>query len=121
MFTLPVWDILASYDGDSKNFSFEGEIFDGYFDDIVFKKPLSFEIYIMWLDDRVEVICKNLKTQVVYDGRSHDVSIGEFEREFKLKREPGDPDDIGEIDSHGMTVDLAPILREEIIMACYTL
>lgn len=121
MFTLPVWDIVASYSGDSKNFSFEWEIFDGYFEDILFKRPLSFDIQMVWLDDRVIITCKNLKTKVLYEEKMHDVNISEFEREFKLKRDQYDPDDIGEIDSHGMTINLAPVLREEIIMACYSL
>lgn len=121
MFTIPVGDILASYSGDSKKFSFEGEIFDGYFEDITFKKPLTFDMQIIGLDDRVEIHCNNLKTRVLYEGKSQDIHIPTFDRTFKLHRDKDDPDDIGTIDARSMTIDLAPMLREEIIMACYTL
>ncbi len=119
MFKIPIGDILASYSGDSKEFSFSWEIFDGYFDDILFKKPLSFSLQIIALDDAVEVHFKNLISQVEYDKVLYDVNISSFDREWRLRKWKDDPDDIGEVDKHSMTIDLAPVLREEIIMFCH--
>ncbi len=122
MFKIPVGDILASYTGDSKKFSFSGEIFDGYMEDIVFKKPLEFKIELIALDDGVEAIFENLETQVLYEDKVHKVKIGNFERTWKKDIDPGfDGDDVYPIDIRSMTIDLAPVLREEIIMACHEL
>ena len=121
MFTIPVWDILSSYTWDSKKFSFSGEVFDGFFSDITFLAPLEFDIQILALDDGVEVLFEKLDTRVRYEWSDHTVHIARFDRQWKKKKELLDADDIYEIDSHSMMIDLAPVIREEIIMACHEL
>lgn len=118
MFTIPVGDILSSYAGDSKKFSFSGEIYDGYYSDLTFRKPLEFTIRIIALDDGVEVVFESLSTEVVYEGTKHIIQISSFERTFKTHFDPlSDPDDIRPIEN--MTIDLAPVIREEIIIATH--
>jgi hypothetical protein len=73
------------------------------------------------IEDRIEIFCRNFSTEVIYEQKKHHIAIALFDREFKLHKNPDDPDDIGEIDSHGMTIDIAPVIREEIIMACHML
>ena len=51
MFILPIWDLLSSYTGDSRDFGFLWPIFDGYYEDIKFLADLDFQIQIMTLDD----------------------------------------------------------------------
>ena len=122
MFTLPVWDLLSSYSGDSKSFSFSGEIYDGYFDDIRFTTPLEFQIRIVALDDWVEVIFDSLKSTVIYDWMSYPIEIAGFERAFKNHIDPLiDGDDVRPIENGWQMIDLAPVIREEIIMACHSL
>jgi hypothetical protein len=122
MFTIPVGDILASYSGDSKEFSFSGEIFDGYYDDIAFLTPLEFSIKLISLDDGVQAMFQNLNTRVRYEDREHDVTIGGFDRTWQKHIDPlTDDDDVQRLDIHSMTIDLAPVIREEIIMACHEL
>lgn len=122
MFTFPVWDILASYTGDSKKFSFSGEIFDGYMEDITFQEPLEFSLQAIALDDGVEVLFQSLSTKVLYDGRLFPLEITEFARTWKKRVDPlVDADDVRPIDMRSMTIDLAPVIREEIIMACHSL
>ena len=122
MFTIPVWDILSSYTWDSKKFSFSGEVFDGFFDDIRFLSPLKFDIEMLALEDGVEVLFKWFKTEAEYEWKRHDIDIARFERTWKTKIDPlEDGDDIGKIDQRSMTLDLAPVIREEIIMACHEL
>jgi len=76
----------------------------------------------MTLDDGLSVSFENLKTVVVYDWKRHDVRILSFDRIWKNKIDPlEDADDIREINTKNMTIDLAPVLREEIIMACHEL
>jgi len=121
MFTIPVGDILSSYTWDSKKFSFSGEVFDGYMEDISFKKPLEFTLQIIALDEGVSVIFENLKTTVLYEEKIHTVNIGNFERTWKKYIDPEtDDDDIKQLDVRSMTIDLAPVIREEIVMACYS-
>lgn len=121
MFSIPVWDLLVSYSWDSKSFSFAGEVYDGYYDDISFSKPLNFQIRIVALDDGVEVIFDNLSTEVIYEDRKHPIQISGFERTFKTHLDPlEDPDDVRQIGNGGQTIDLGPIIREEIIMACHS-
>ncbi len=122
MFTIPIGDILSSYTGDSKKFSFSGEVFDGCMEDIFFKKPLEFTLQILALDDWVSVVFENLRTEVLYDGKMHSIQIGNFDRTWKKIIDPLlDDDDIRKIDMRSMTIDLAPVIREEIIMTCYSL
>ena len=117
MFTIPVWDLLSSYSWDSSSFSFSGEVFDGALEDIKFLEPLEFSIEIIALQDAVEVIFKDLRTQIEYEGKEHAIHIGNFERTFKVFIDPLDPDDIRPIENS--LIDLWPVLLEEIIMATY--
>lgn len=116
MFKIPVSDLLASYSGDSKEFSFSGEIYDGYLEDIQFLKPLEFSVKIIALDDGVSVIFHNLSTEVRYDWIVFSIEIGNFERTWKNFIDPlSDADDVNKIE--GGSIDLGPVIREEIIMA----
>mgnify|MGYP006888932806 CR=1 FL=1 len=120
MLQIPVWDLLASYSGDSKNFTFAWEIYDGYMEDIQFLKPLEFQIKIISLDDGVEVIFDDLKTEILYEWQKHSIDIGNFERTFKKYIDPLiDGDDVRLIEN--MQIDLTPVIREELIIASMSL
>jgi hypothetical protein len=119
MFILPIWDLLSSYTGDSRDFGFLWPIFDGYYEDIKFLSDLDFQIQIMTLDDGVHVTWNHLNTTVEYEGKKQVINLSEFDRTWKIEREAWDPDDISEIDMRTQTIDLGPIIREEIIMACH--
>jgi hypothetical protein len=72
------------------------------------------------LDDGVEVIFDHLGTTVTYEGKKHIISVSSFARTWKKSIDPiTDDDDVRQIDMYGMTIDLTPVLREEIIMACH--
>ncbi len=119
MFTIPIWDLLSSYTGDSREFTFRGPIFDGYYTDIRFLTDLDFHIQIMTLDDGVNVTWEYLKTTVEYEWKKQSISLNTFDRLWKNHLEEWDPDDISEIDIKNQTIDLGPVIREEIIMACH--
>lgn len=120
MFSLPVWDLLASYSWDSKSFSFSWAVYDGYYHDILFLKPLEFDIRIVSIDDGVAVIFDTLTTEVRYDDHTYPVNISGFERTWKSHVDPlEDGDDVRAIENGGQIIDLAPVIREEIIMACH--
>lgn len=118
MFTIPVWDLLASYTWDSKTFSFSGEVFDGYYSDIIFKKDLSFQIKLIALDDGIEAHFTDFKTRVRHEDITTDVNIKNIDRSWKLKKSKNDADDIKLINKKDMTINLGEVIREEIIMYC---
>ena len=118
MFTIPIGDLLSSYTGDSREFAFSGPIFDGYYEDIKFLSDLEFQIQIMTLDDGVHVTWNYLRATVEYEGKKDVLSLDTFDRSWKNHLEPGDPDDIYEVDMRNHSIDLGPVIREEIIMAC---
>lgn len=118
MFTIPVGDLLASYTWDSKEFSFSGEVFDGYFEDIFFKKDLSFHLRLIALEDGIEAQWSDFSTRVKYENITTDIKIDAFERTWKLNPDKNDPDDIKSINKKDMTIDIGEVIREEIIMYC---
>ncbi|MBC7503962.1 hypothetical protein H7169_03245 [Candidatus Gracilibacteria bacterium] len=118
MFTLPVGDLISSYTGDSREFVFAGPIFDGYYEDIRFLSDLEFAVSIMTLDNGIYVSWSYLRTTVEYEGKREIIDLSPFDRTWKIKLKVGDPDDISEIDMRTQTIDLGPVIREEIIMEC---
>ena len=117
MFTIPVGDLINSYDGDSKIFSFDGEIFDGFYEDLTFLKPLLFTIKLIVINDGIHGIFTNFSTEISYENKKAKISIPEFERVWKTQVDPLDGDDINLINTKNMTIDLKDVIREEIIMA----
>ena len=118
MFKIPVSDLLSSYSWDSKAFSFSWEIYDGSFEDLSFLTPLEFSIQILALENGVDVVFDTLHTRVAYEWKPYDISIWHFERSFRLIINPlEDPDDVRSIEWD--IIDLAPVIREEIIMATH--
>lgn len=120
MFTIPVGDLINSYDGDSKIFSFDGEIFDGFYEDLTFLKPLLFTIKLIVIDDGIHGIFTNFSTEISYENKKTKISIPEFERVWKTQIDPLDGDDISLINTKNMTIDLKDVIREEIIMAFHS-
>lgn len=120
MFTIPVGDLINSYDGDSKIFSFDGEVFDGFYEDLKFLKPLLFTIKLIVIEDGIHGIFTNFSTEVSYENKKTRISIPEFERIWKTQIDPLDGDDINLINTKNMTIDLKNVIREEIIMAFHS-
>ncbi|NDK19222.1 hypothetical protein GW819_00075 [Candidatus Gracilibacteria bacterium] len=115
MFHLNVADLLSSYAGDSRELAFNGEVIPGFYPDIVFTKPLSFQLKLVSLDDGIEVIFEILQTEVEYEGDFYMVSISDISRTFREQYDPLAPDDIKFIDKGN--IDLKEVLHEEILMA----
>ncbi len=89
-------------------------------EDITFLKPLEFQIQIISLDDGVEVIFENLKTEIIYEGQKHMIDSGDFERTFKNHIDPLiDGDDVRKIEN--TIIDLGPVIREELIIESMSL
>lgn len=108
---------MNSYDGDSKVFSFEWPVFDGYYEDILFLDSLRFTIKLITVEEGIHTAFTDFSTRVQYEWKKMNVHIKDFEREWKLHLEPTDPADIKLIDKKHMTIDLKEVIREEIIMS----
>lgn len=116
MFEIPVWDLLASYNWDSKELEFDWEIYDWFYEDLTFLKNLEMRIKIIWLDDAVTLIIEKLTTQVRIGDKICFINIENVDREFRLHKKLEDPDDIKTIiDS---AIDLKDVIREEILIQC---
>jgi len=115
MFHFNVADLLSSYAGDSRELAFNGEVIPGFYPDIVFTKPLSFQLKLVSLDDGIEVIFETLQTEVEYEWDFYMVSISDISRTFREQYDPLAPDDIKFIDKGN--IDLKEVLHEEILMA----
>lgn len=58
---------------------------------------------------------------MIYENQKHIIHISGFERTFKAHIDPlEDPDDVRPIENGGQTIDLGPVIREEIIMDCHS-
>lgn len=116
MFEIPVWDLLTSYSWDSKELEFDWEIYDGFYEDLVFLKNLQLKIKIIGLDEWVTVILEKLTTQVKYGDKVCFINIENIDREFRLYKNDKDPDDIKYI--RDSVIDLKDVIREEILIQC---
>lgn len=120
MLTIPVWDLLSSYEGDSKIFSFEWPIFDWFFEDIQIIGDLSFKIKIIAIEDWISAIFSDLSAHISYEWKQDLIKISDFERQWKKRIDPLDPNDIHEINTKNMTINLKPVIREELIIAFHS-
>ena len=120
MFEIPVGDLMHSYDGDSKIFSFDGEIFDGFYEDITFLESLQFTIKIISIDNGIHGIFSDFSTKIKYENKISKITIPEFERIWKTDIDPLDGDDVNPINTKNMSIDLKDVIREEIIMAFHS-
>lgn len=85
--------------------------------DIIFLKPLEFSLQIIAIDGGISVIFNALSTTVEYEKKKYPIHVSNFERIFKTHLDPLDTDDIKPIKNN--TIDLTPVIREEIIMALH--
>ena len=116
MFTIPVEDILSQYPGYNTSFEFKGDVYPGYYDDILFVQQLRFTLRLVNIDDGIEVVFGNFHTEVEYEGARRMISIPQVIRSFKKVRSTKHLDDIKYIDMKHQTINLDDIIREEIIM-----
>lgn len=118
MFEINVGTLIESYSGDSQTLEFSGDVIPGTFADIETLSPLSFELTLITLDDGIEAIIRNLSVKVRYETVKHSVVVDEVARTFKTEFDPLATDDVRFVNKKNMSIDLTPVLREEIIMAC---
>lgn len=122
MFQIPVWDLLASYTGDSQELAFDGPVYEGYYDDLTFLSNLKLKIRLIAIDEGIELLLSELQASVQFEWMPHTVefiaseTVEPIARRFVTEYDPLLPDDIGIVDVKNSTIDLKNIIREEILL-----
>lgn len=119
MFTIPVGHLLQSYPGDRQSLEFSNKIPSDTFEDIECVDPLAIRMDLIALQDGVEVVLHSITCPTLrYNDRLYDVTVSDVSRTYKQHFDPLAPDDIKFIDMKHSTIDITPILREEILIDC---
>lgn len=118
MFEIPVWDLLNSYNWDSKELEFSWDVYDWFYEEIKFLSPLEMKLKIIWTENWITVIFEYIKTKILYEDKITYIDLSNIDREFREKYEVNNPDDIKYIDMKKSTIDLKDIIKEEILIQC---
>ena len=86
------------------------------YEDLRILGPLKFTLTLIAIEDGVEAIIRGFDAKVEYEGNPSEVHIAEVARTFKKTYDPLAPDDVGFIDPKSSTIDLAKVIREEILI-----
>lgn len=114
MFEIPVWDLLTSYSWDSKTLEFSWDIYEWFYDDLKFLKPLEMRIKLISVDNWITIILESLETQVKYHDAQRFVKLENIERSFHENKKDDDPDDIKYV--KWWNIDLKEVIYEEILI-----
>ncbi len=117
LLSIPVGDLLDSHAGDTREYSFEGEIPEGYYDDLEFLSALSFRVRLISLDDGIEVIIDSLSARVRHEGGTKSISLSGIGRTYNRTYDPLAPDDVKTVNMKHHTIDLSEVVREEILIS----
>jgi hypothetical protein len=120
LFTLDISAILLSPVGTMEEFHFCQEIQGDMWDDLLCETTLEMNIKIVRQDYGVDCILGQLKTTISILSEGIDkkeIEIDGVTREFHLKKNPNDTDDVSYIETRDMTIDLSFILEQELLIA----
>ncbi len=118
MIEIPVGDLLGGREGSRKTLLLDDEIPEDEYGDLKFVGKLSVELELTRVESGVIAVFRRIEGEAKLPERrrKEKVLLRDVEREYKLKKAPEDPDDIGEIDPRGATIDVSPALREEALL-----
>lgn len=118
MLKIPVGDLLGDYEGARKVLEFEDELPSNEFDDVTFIGNVRVELELIHVDFGVQAIFRRVTGTIKLPERprKEKIDIRDVEREYKRKKDPADPDDIGVICPQDASIDVAPALREEALI-----
>ena len=118
MLKIPVGDLLGDYEGARKTLLLDDVLPPDEFEDVVFIGPVSVELELIHVAFGVQAVFRRIAGTARLAERDYDeeFDVRGVEREYKRKKEDADPDDVGLIDVHGTTIDVAPALREEVLL-----
>lgn len=103
-----------------EEFQFSQELPADIFEDIICVEPLDMHIKLIRQDYGIECLLCEVHTIVdipTNDIKNKSIEIINIAREFHIKKLREDSDDIGYISDHDGTVDLADMIRQELLIA----
>ena len=120
LFTIDISPLLHLPIGSISDFHFEQEIPMNTWDDLICETPLTMDIKLVRQEYGINCIIEELRTTITIPSESIEKKIIELQnisREFHVKKDPKDTDDIEYIDTHDTTIDLSKILEQELLIA----
>lgn len=120
LFTIDISKLLSSPVGTMEEFEFAQELPTDTWDDLVCIADLEMRVKLLRQDYGIECILSRVETQITIPSESIEdkaIEIEHVSREFHLKKQPRDTDDIEYINMHDATIDLANIIEQELLIA----
>lgn len=120
LFTIDISPLLHLPVGSISDFHFEQEIPTDTWDDLICETSLTMDIKLVRQEYGINCIIQELTTAITIPNESIENKIIELQnisREFHVKKDPKDTDDIEYIDTHDTTIDLSNILEQELLIA----
>lgn len=120
LFTIDVSTLLHSPIGTMEEFQFSQELPADIFEDIVCVEPLDIHIKLIRQDYGIQCLLCEVRTTIDMpsnDIKNKSIEIINIAREFHIKKMKEDADDIWYINDRDGTVDLADMIRQELMIA----
>ena len=120
LFTIDISPLLASPVGSMEEFQFAREIDKTMWEDLKCVEDLSMHIKLVRQEYGIECIILDLKTMIDIpsEGLEHvTIEISNISREFHIKKNSTDTDEIEYINPHDGTLDLSQIIEQELLIA----
>lgn len=120
LFTIDVSSLLSSTVGTTEEFRFDQDIPVETFEDLICHDWLHMNIKLIRQEYGIECLLLHIEStiEIPSEGiKGKELEITGISREFHIKKVVWDPDDIQYIDIRDNTIDLATIVREELLIA----
>ena len=116
MFKIPVGELLASYEGDTRSLMFHDDVPEDLWDDLILKDTLELDIQLTHIKGGIEVYFTRFETVADIDGIEYEIDIPPFERVFLEREDMNDPGSLDIINRKTGIIDLSHVIREETLM-----
>lgn len=100
--------------------SYSGEVDTDYWDDLEIRGELHITAKLTHTSEGIELSISELRSDEVHiESGVYSVDVAPFERTFRRSIDPRNPEDQDIIDIKSGIINLAHVIREEILMALY--
>ena len=120
-FTIDISSLLSSHLADHEDYSFEDEVDNDVFHEIVIQSTLVVKFQLVRRQYGVELRIKELQATVdVPEDHiiGQPVYLHDISREYHLDEKIEDTDDIEYIDKNSQSVDIGRVVEQEVLISC---
>ncbi len=120
LFTIDISSLLMNAVGSVAEFQFSEDIPVDTWEDLVCRDILQMEIRLLRMEYGINCIIQKLDTTITIPSENREnikLSLKSLSREFHLKKNTWDTDDIEYIDIRDATIDLTHIVEQELLIA----